>query len=331
MDYIVRKEYQYKVLLLATVARPFIVACLPAYNEEANIAKVIVDTLPHVDQVIVCDDGSDDSTARIAEKMGAVVISHDRNYGYGAAIASLFEKAREMKADIMVTLDADGQHIPSEIAGVIQPIIDGHAEIVIGSRFLDKPEQSTNDPREKRGEDEASSYRKFGIGTITTISNFVSKSKLTDSQSGFRAYHRRAINEIQVTEQGMGASTEILLKARLAELKIIEVPITVKYGKDTSTQNSVYHGIDVVISTLKFVSIDHPLRFYGLPGLVSLLLAAFFIAWAIQIYTEEGRLVTNIALLGMSLLIVGIMLLTTSVILYVIINVVREGPRRLRQ
>lgn len=306
------------------MVRPFIIACIPAFDEEHTIARIIVDAMPHVDQIVVCDDGSHDSTAKIAQKLGAIVISHDRNYGYGAALASLFQKARELKADIMVTLDADGQHNPSEIPSVVQPIIDGQADIVIGSRFLDK--QDGNGYHE--GDSEASSYRRFGIGTITTISNFVSKSKLTDSQSGFRAYHKRAINEIQVTEQGMGASTEILLKAKLGELRIIEVPITISYDIDSSTHNSVYHGIDVVVSTIKFVSIDHPLRFYGLPGLASLILSSFFIAWAVQIYTEENRLVTNIALLGMSLLIIGIMLLTTSVILYVVINVVREVPRR---
>jgi glycosyltransferase involved in cell wall biosynthesis len=293
------------------------VACIPAYNEEARIAKVIVGTMGHVDQVIVCDDGSIDSTAEIAKKLGAVVISHERNFGYGASISSLFEKAREMQADIMVTLDSDGQHNPADIPSLIQPIIDGQAEVVIGSRFL---------PKEK-GTDQISSYRRFGINTITKISNAVSQSKLTDSQSGFRAYHKRAISAVQVTEQGMGASTEIIFKAQMHELKIVEVPITVTYGKDTSTHNSVYHGIDVVISTLKFISIDHPLRFYGIPGVASLILSGFFIAWALQLYSMEGRLVTNIALLGIGFLIIGIVLMTTSVILYVVINVVRETRR----
>jgi glycosyltransferase involved in cell wall biosynthesis len=299
------------------MARPFVVACIPAYNEEARIAKVIIETMAHVDQVLVCNDGSQDATAKIAEKLGAVVVSHERNYGYGAAIRSLFEKAREMQADIVITLDADGQHNPSDIPSLIQPIVDNQADIVIGSRFL---------PYEG-GTDQTSSYRRFGINTITKISNAVSQSKLTDSQSGFRAYRKGAMNVIEVTEQGMGASTEIIFKAHIHNLKVVEVPITVTYGENTSKQNSVYHGFDVVISTLKFVSIDHPLRFYGIPGVVSLILSGFFIAWALQIYSAEGRLVTNIALLGIGFLIIGIVLMTTSVILYVVINVVRETRR----
>jgi glycosyltransferase involved in cell wall biosynthesis len=294
------------------------VACIPAYNEEGRIAKVIIETMAHVDQVLVCNDGSHDSTAKIAEKLGAVVVSHERNYGYGAAIRSLFEKAREMQADIVVTLDGDGQHNPSDIPSMIQPLIDNQADIVVGSRFL---------PNAKGSTDQTSSYRRFGINTITKISNAVSQSKLTDSQSGFRAYRKEAINVIEVTEQGMGASTEIIFKAHMHNLKIVEVPITVTYGEGTSKQNSVYHGIDVVISTLKFVSIDHPLRFYGIPGVASLILSGFFIVWAFQIYSAEGRLVTNIALLGIGFLIIGIVLMTTSVILYVVINVVRETRR----
>lgn len=303
------------------VGRPFIVACIPAFNEEKNIAKIIASTMSHVDQVIVCDDGSHDMTAKIAEKMGATVIVHKRNLGYGTAISSLFEKAREMQADIMVTLDSDGQHSPDDIQTVIQPIVDNIAEVVVGSRFLADKKEGNED------QEDVSSYRKFGIKTITKLSNVLSQSDLTDSQSGFRAYHKKAISAIHVTERGMGASTEIIFKAQSNGMRIVEVPITITYGKDTSTHNSVYHGIDVMMSTFKFVSIEHPLRFYGIPGVVCLAIAIYFGLWSIQIYTIEGRLVTNVTLLAIGFLIPGIVLLTTATILYVVINVVRETRR----
>lgn len=296
-------------------SRPFVVACIPACNEERRIARVIVDTMNQVDQVIVCDDGSTDMTGRIAQKLGATVITHSRNLGYGASIASLFEKAREMNAGIVVTLDADGQHDPHEIPAVIQPIIDNQADIVIGSRFLASNGKNV------------SSYRKAGIKTITTITNDVAEANLTDSQSGFRAYHARALNIISVTEQGMGASTEILLKAQTNKLSIREVPITVTYDEDSSNHNSLPHGLDVIMSTFKFVSIDHPLRFYGIPGVISIILAIYFGITATQIYAIENRLITNIALLSFGLFIIGLMLLMTSVILYVVINIVREPKR----
>jgi hypothetical protein len=202
--------------------------------------------------------------------------------------------------------------------------------MVIGSRFKTKdhsvPIGGTS--RRMRGDTTTTpAYRKFGISTITTISNAAHKTSLTDTQSGFRAYNERSMNAIQVTEQGMGASIEIIHKAQLHNLRIVEVPIRVAYGENTSTHNSVYHGVDLLISTLKFVSIDHPLRFYGLPGLCALVLSGFFMVWAFDIYSNEHRLVTNIALLGVGLLIIGIMFFTTAIILYVIINVIRE-PRR---
>ncbi len=300
------------------MGRPFIVACIPAYNEEKSIAGVIVQTMKHVDQVIVCNDGSTDMTGDIAEKMGAVVLTHRQNRGYGASIATLLEKAREMQADIIVTIDSDGQHDPAYIQSLVQPIIDGQADIVIGSRFLSSPHTV---------EDQTSSYRKFGIKTITKISNAVSQTNLTDSQSGLRAYGKRAINALFITEQGMGASTEIIMKAMALGLSVMEVPVSIKYGQDTSTHNSMYHGIDVVMSTLKFVSIKHPLRFYGIPAIASLVLAIFFGGWALQIYSVEGRLVTNVALLSLGFLMAGLLLLSTSVILYVVINVVRETRR----
>lgn len=297
--------------------RPFTVACIPAYNEEKNIAKVLIGIQEHVDQIIVCDDGSADMTGKIAEKLGAVVVRHTRNLGYGAALRSLFEKAIDMQADIIVTLDSDGQHNPDDVSAVIQPIIDNKADIVIGSRFMQ--EHSEGDP--------TSNYRRFGIKTITKLANIVTQASLTDSQSGFRAYNKKAINTIQVTEQGMGASTEIIFKAQSAKLVMAEVPISVTYGKDTSTHNSVYHATDVIISTLKFVSIDHPLRFYGIPGVGLLAVGIFFSIWSLQIYVDEGRLVTNTVLLAIGSVFTGIVLIGIAVILYVLINVVRDSRR----
>ncbi len=298
--------------------RPFTVACIPAYNEEANIARVILDAISYVDQVIVCDDGSTDMTARIAEKMGATVIRHPRNLGYGAAIASLFGKAREMQAAIMVTLDGDGQHDPNDIPSLIQPLLDNQADLVIGSRFL---------PLEHGNKSNTSSYRKFGVKTITRISNIISGSTLTDSQSGYRAYNKKALDSIHVTERGMGASTEIIFKAHNNDLLITEVPIEIRYRKGTSSQHPLYHGADVIISTIKFVSIDHPLRFYGIPGLLFLIAGVFFGALTLQQYSIDGRLLTNIALISVGSLIIGVVLMATAIILYVVINVVRE-PRR---
>ena len=132
---------------------------IPAYNEEKNIAKIIVELKKVADQIIVCNDGSTDSTSIIAESLGATIIKHPKNLGYGSAIRSIFLKAREINAEILVTIDADGQHKIEDIKKVIKPVVDGQADISIGSRFLD------------RRHDSAPKYRKLGINIITKVTN----------------------------------------------------------------------------------------------------------------------------------------------------------------
>ena len=292
-----------------------VVIGIPAYNEEKNIAKIIVKLQNIANKIIVCNDGSTDLTSEISNKMGAIVINHPKNLGYGAAIKSLFSKARELDADVLITFDADGQHRIEDINKVLEPIEHNNADIVIGSRFLDKKMKIP-------------AYRKFGINAITKMSNITTKKKITDSQSGFRAYNKKALQEIIPSDNGMGVSTEILIKANKKSLRIIEVPITILYEGETSTHNPMSHGISVMLSTMKFISIEHPLKFYGIPGLIFLLTGFIFIIWTIQVYTEYGSVITNIALVGIGATIVAMMFLMTSIILYSLVNVVREGKNR---
>ena len=112
-----------------------IVAAIPAYNEEKTIAKVVVHAMKYVDKVVVVDDGSTDDTATIAEHLGAHLVRHDGNLGYGAAIRSCFSIARDLNSDALVILDADGQHNADDIPKLLAPIQAGEADIVVGSRF----------------------------------------------------------------------------------------------------------------------------------------------------------------------------------------------------
>ena len=165
-----------------------IIIGIPAFNEEKNIASIITKLMNITDSIIVCNDGSSDLTSEIAEKMGATVINHGKNLGYGAAIRSIFLKAKELDGDILVTFDADGQHRIEDIENVTAPIINQEAELVIGSRFLDDSEK------------EVPQYRKVGIKVITKITNASIKEKLTDSQSGFRAYSKKVVDELNPSE-----------------------------------------------------------------------------------------------------------------------------------
>jgi len=285
---------------------------IPAYNEEKNIALIITKIKKITDSIIVCDDGSSDLTGEIARELGAVVISHPKNMGYGAAIRSLFLKAKELNLDSLVTLDADGQHRIEDVNSIFEPINNKITDIVIGSRFLDKKSE------------EMPNYRKIGIKIITKVTNLSIKEKLTDSQSGFRAYSKKALQKVIPSDVGMGVSTEILIKASNLELKVAEVPIKVHYDVDTSTHNPVSHGTSVILSTIKFTSIHNPLKFYGIPGIIFLIIGLGFIAWTIQIYVTSQQIITNVSLIGIGCIVLGAVLLMTAVILFSVVTVVGE-------
>ena len=289
-----------------------IVIGIPAFNEEKNIAIVITKLRKITEKIIVCNDGSRDLTATIAEKMGAFVVTHQKNLGYGASIRTIFKKFSEMDGDILITFDADGQHRVEDIDKIIKPLRNNEAEIVIGSRFLENNTEGVP------------SYRKIGIKAITNLTNITSEKKLTDSQSGFRAYHKRVISEIMPSDQGMGVSTEILIKANKKGFRIKEVPIKILYEGKTSTHHPVSHGISVVLSTMKFISIEHPLKFYGIPGIVFLIIGLIFIVWTIQVFSIARVVLANAALAGVAFTILGTILMMTSIMLFSLVNVVRE-------
>ena len=286
---------------------------IPAYNEEKNIASIIVKLKKIVDTIIVCNDGSNDSTSEIAKNLGVIVIDHSKNLGYGAGIHSIFRKAREINSDVLVTIDADGQHRIEDIKKVVEPIEKGEADLIIGSRFLDTTQKQI--PR----------YRKIGIKLITKVTNSSLKNKITDSQSGFRAYSKNVVSKLNVSDIGMGISTEILIKSSAHGFRIAEVPITVLYDGDTSTHNPVSHGTSVLFSTLKYTSIEHPLKFYGIPSVILLIIGATFSYFAVQYYVEIGRLSTNLTIVSAAVVLIGIVLLITAILLYSLVSVVREN------
>jgi len=287
---------------------------LPAFNEEKNIASIIIKLKQITKTIIVCDDGSSDLTSKIASELGAITVVHPKNIGYGAAIASLFAKARDIGVESLVTFDADGQHRIEDIKTVLEPIIKNEADIVIGSRFIG---EESNIPK----------YRKIGIKTITGITNITTGTKITDAQSGFRAYSKKILENIMPSEYGMGVSTEILIKAAKNKFRIAEVPITILYEEDTSTHNPVSHGASVVFSTIKYVALERPLSFYGIPGIIFLGAGLFFVAWTLQLFGESGEIITNVSLIGIGCTILGILLLMTATILHSMVVLVREQRR----
>lgn len=263
------------------------------------------------DKIVVCDDGSIDDTAKVASSEGAVVIQHRKNLGYGSAIKTLFEYVKNEKFPIFVTLDSDGQHDAEDIPKIAESIFHGEADVVIGSRFLN---ENNKIPR----------YREFGIKTITKITKAASYNHISDSQSGFRAYSRHAISKLEIHEEGMAVSTEILLRAKEENLSIVEVPIEVNYdGENTSTHNPISHGLSVLSSVFRYVSVKHPLTFYSLPGFILSLVSIFFLGLALEEFSLHRSVPTNVILYSIGFAVIGIVLIVTGTILYTMSVLIR--------
>jgi len=288
------------------------VACIPAYNEERTIGKVVVGAQEYVDQVIVCDDGSSDMTAAIAEKLGARVIRHESNMGKGEAFRSLFSACRDGNVDIMVTIDGDDQHDPADIPKLVDPLARGEADIVIGARFHEKNEGIP-------------AYRRAG----NKLLNAVTVSGISDTQSGFRAYDRKAIELLRPSESGMGVDSEILMDAERHGLSLMEVPVSVRYGiGKTSTHNPIYHTVDVLTSAIKLTSIRHPMTFYGIPGLVITCVGIYFVIHAYLLFLGPqviNNIILTYALMGFSIGIFGLFTFFTGIILFTLSTVLRKG------
>ncbi len=227
-----------RLLEKTKLREPIIIAGIPAYNEEYSIAKIVQNTKLFTDEVIVVDDGSTDNTARLAEAAGAVVIRHKDNLGAGAATKTCFDEARIRNADILVTLDGDGQHKADEIPQITTPVVTGEADVVIGSRFLG---ELGNMPL----------YRKFGINIITWLFNIGATVTVTDSQCGFRAYGKKAISRLNTDERGFGFSIDLLIQSRENNLVIAEAPTSCKYLPNCHSMNPIMHGFCLVYDVVR--------------------------------------------------------------------------------
>jgi glycosyltransferase involved in cell wall biosynthesis len=279
---------------------PRIIAGLPAFNEEHYIGSIILKTRQYVDEVIIVDDGSNDRTAEIARLAGATVIQHKQNMGYGASIQSLIAKAKKIKPDIFVLLDADSQHNPDEIPALINPISEGF-DIVIGSRYARREDV----PR----------YRRFGQRIISNFSRVLSGEQVSDSESGFRAFSGKAIASLTLKESGMAVSAETISRASEEGLKITEIPISIRYTTDSSTLNPFLHGFEVLSRIIVMISEKRPLFFFGLGGIIITALGLVAGSIALNIYFEGGVAVTGWTLIASLLLIVGSISIFTGIIL----------------
>jgi len=280
------------------------IACIPAFNAGNQISEVIQKSLHYVDKVIVCDDGSTDNTFKNAKLAGAFVLKHKKNLGKGAALKTLFEKAKELHADIIITIDGDGQFLPEEMMRLIEPIKNENFDLVIGNRFLDKKEMPT--------------YRKAGNKILDSFTKLAANLPFEDTQSGFRSYSKTAIDKISFSSNGFGVDSEILIDAVNKNLKITEKYVTVIYntGEKTSTKNPISHSVGVLASIIELIAINHPLRYLGIPGLILLVIGITYSIIVIMLFNDTRYFSIPSTLLALGSLVTGLMLLLMSVVLY---------------
>lgn len=290
-----------------------IIAGIPAFNEAKVIGRVISKTLQFVDQVIVVDDGSTDDTLLVAQKAGAKVIHHEENLGKGAALKSIFQFAKNSSADILVTIDGDGQFLPEEIPNLINSLKNNNSDIVIGYRFENK--------------NEIPKYREIGNKILDKVTNLAAELPFRDTQSGFRIYSKKAINEIKFSSNGFVADSEILIDASKKDLKVSEEKITVIYdtGYETSTQNPISHSTSVLSSLIEYVALKRPLTLMGVPGLIMTIIGVIFTIVVVSTFNETRYFSVPFTLISIGSLVIGSFLFLVSIILYSISKTMRNN------
>lgn len=288
---------------------PFIVACIPAFNEERSIAKIIVQVKKYVNLVIVCDDGSDDLTYEISKQLGVVLVRNNVNVGKGAALKKTFLKAQEFNPDIVVMIDSDGQHNPHDIPKLINPILIGQADVVIGSRFIEGSKSLM--PK----------YRHFFIKLIDWISPKGGQINVKDTQSGFRVFSQKALRDILKTEaKGYGVEIEQLSYFSKSGFKVVEVPTIIQYRglESTSKTNFIAHGLDLIDTILRLIVMERPLLYFALPGMIIFSIGGGIGIYSIMAHNISGQLNPLISITSIGIMFLGILLVITSMIFFAI-------------
>ncbi len=287
-----------------------VVVIIPAYNEERFIGSVVLKLLRYPVAVIVVDDGSSDETAAIAKAAGANVIRHARNLGKGQALNTGFSAARSLKPEAIVMIDADGQHLPEQLPEMVRPVLAGEADIVIGSRYMKRPEGV---PR----------HRVIGHWFFNQATRLASGVAVSDSQSGYRAFSPKAYNADLFHSSDFSVESEMQFVAREHGLKVVEVPITIRYT-DKPKRPVWQHGLVVLNGILRLTGQYRPLLFIGLPGLLSFLVGVALGLRVVNIFLQVRQVAIGTGFASVLFAVTGLVMLSTGVILHSVRGLLAE-------
>ena len=295
-----------------------VVAIIPAHNEERFIGSVVLMTRRFADAVIVVDDGSSDATAEVAAAAGAQVLRHQQNQGKAQALNTAFQAARETTAEVVVTLDADGQHRPEDLTAVVTPVLRGEADVVIGSRYL---AHTCQVPR----------HRVWGHYFFNWLTQAASGVRATDSQSGYRAFSPRAVSCADFHSQGFSVEAEMQFIAGQQALRVVEVPVSMRYS-DRPKRPVMQQGLHVLGGVLKLTGQYRPLVYFGLPGLCLFLGGLSWGLVVVERFSHTRQLAVGYALICVLLSVIGLIMTSTAFTLHsmrgLLINLLKTQWRK---
>jgi glycosyltransferase involved in cell wall biosynthesis len=293
-----------------------ITVILPAFNEEVSIGSMVLRARQHADHVVVIDDGSKDRTSEVAKLAGAEVIRHPKNLGKGTALRTGFEHAGKNDCKVVITMDSDGQHDPDDIQKLVLPILNGEADIVNGSRYINGADKNTP------------FYRRIGQNILDSATNLNAGLKITDTQSGFRAFARHTLPAFNFKSNGLAIESEMLMDAANAGFRIKEVEIGVRYDVDCSSENPVNHGLKVLANVINDMELNRPLYYFTLPGAVLGITGLGMGLSFLQSFYHGGGLMFGPTLLMILFTLLGTFMVFTGIILHTMSKMINENKKK---